>query len=148
MWHVTRSWWHKLFIVLGFHARPVQPFPVQWYRDPHVCITVVPDSVYCQVSFTDGLLYHGSLPVSCKWISRVWCVDNEGKGCHSSGSYLWSGILFFQQVPHFFPPDVCTNFCSQKRVHDCGLQWFMTLLTTMLLLSCMAAYDRPLPLSC
>ena len=55
----------------GFFARPVQSFPVQWYRNPHVCVTVVPDAVYREVSTTYGLPHHGSLSLSCKESSFV-----------------------------------------------------------------------------
>lgn len=59
------------FFFSGFFARPVQSFPVQWYRNPHVCVTVVPDAVYREVSTTYGLPHHGSLSLSCKESSFV-----------------------------------------------------------------------------
>lgn len=70
-WRLNISFVLFIYFFSGFFARLVQSFPVQWYRNPHVCVTVVPDAVYREVSTTYGLPHHGSLSLSCKGSSFV-----------------------------------------------------------------------------
>ena len=65
---------HNDIYCTGSVTRPVWTLYRDGTRDPHVCFSVVPDSVYCQVSSVHGVPYH-------------WCLSSRGNTFHVHFSY-------------------------------------------------------------